>query len=561
MKFTTATKALGTFPVILAALALNVAASTLYVDPYSTRVVPPYADWSTAARTIQDAVDASAVGDEIVVMNGVYQTGGRIVDGAMSNRVAVTKAVTVRSVNGSGVTIIKGYQAPGTTNGDSAVRCVWLADGATLLGFTLTNGATRMAGDLDMEQSGGGAYCASASATLSDCVLVGNSAQSNAGGAAFGRLQNCALISNTAGYGGGGAFSATLNDCALTGNSASVGGGVCSCYATNCTLTNNWAFWGSEHVGYGGGSCLGSLTKCTLVGNSAPAGGGGSCEGVLINCTLANNWAGSQGGGAFYGTLMNCAVINNSAFWTGGVFGATLNNCTLVGNYASEYGGMTDCTANNTVAYYNTASDFSNWGGGSCNFCCTTPLPPNGVGNFTKAPLFMDQTGGNLRLQGGSPCINAGNNAYAPGGTDLDGRARIVGDTVDTGAYESQGAGMSEFIGWLEQYRLPADGTADTVDSDRDGMNNWQEWRAGTDPTNAVSVLQMLAPSNDPSGIAVTWQSVTNRTYYLQGSADLAAQPAFLTLQTNIIGHAGTTSFTDTNAVGSSPFFYRVGVQ
>ena len=53
--------------------------------------------------------------------------------------------------------------------------------------------------------------------------------------------------------------------------------------------------------------------------------------------------------------------------------------------------------------------------------------------------MFVDLAAGDLRLQMGSPCINAGNSAYVVGTTDLDGNPRIVGGTVDVGAYEWQG--------------------------------------------------------------------------------------------------------------------------
>jgi hypothetical protein len=33
-------------------------------------------------------------------------------------------------------------------------------------------------------------------------------------------------------------------------------------------------------------------------------------------------------------------------------------------------------------------------------------MPTNGVGNITNAPLFVDYTHGNLRLQSNSPCVN-----------------------------------------------------------------------------------------------------------------------------------------------------------
>ncbi len=92
-------------------------------------------------------------------------------------------------------------------------------------------------------------------------------------------------------------------------------------------------------------------------------------------------------------------------------------------------------------------------------------------------------------------------------------------------------------------------------------MNHWQDWIAGLDPTNPLSVLQMTSATNCGSNIVVTWQSVTNITYYLQRATNLGVQPAFLPLASNLVGQVGTTSYTDTNAPAPGPYFYRVGVQ
>jgi hypothetical protein len=537
-----------------------------YVSASNTAPVSPFTNWITAATNIQDAIDVANAGDFIVVSNGTYKTGGRAVYGTATNRVTVDKAVTVQSVNGPASTTIAGS----FIHGGAVLRCVYLTNGSVLSGFTLTNGGLYSLGDFQREQSGGGAWCEGNSAIISNCVFSGNTAVYGGGGAFQGTLLNCTLTNNTAPRGGG-AFSNTLINCTLIKNFAAnqnlnTGGGAFCCTLTNCLVVANQSSGGD-----GGGAYLSTLTSCVISNNLAGSGkGGGVCFGLVNNCLISSNRASISGGGAYGSALNNCLVAGNVAGGGGGGSGGgaslgTLNNCTVVGNTATAGGGGTETsTLNNCIVYYNTAGFSSlgdNYNGTNLNYCCTAPLPATGLDCITNEPGFVDLANGDFHLQTNSPCINSGNNSYVTNSTDFDGNTRIVSGLVDIGAYEFQPLGSIISYAWLQQYGLTNNGSADYADTDNDGMNNWKEWLCGTDPTNDLSLLQMLSPSNGISGMTITWQSVTDRTYCLQRSVNLVAQPVFATIQSNIVGQAGSTSYLDTTAIGGGPFYYRVGVQ
>jgi len=116
-------------------------AQTNYVSLHGAHIAP-FTSWATAATNIQDAVDVAQDGDLVLVSNGLYNSGSRVTPNAhLHSRVVITNAITVQSLNGPDVTVIVGAADPETgARGSNAVRGVCIGSGASMFGFTVSNG-------------------------------------------------------------------------------------------------------------------------------------------------------------------------------------------------------------------------------------------------------------------------------------------------------------------------------------------------------------------------------------------------------------------------------------
>ena len=441
----------------------KISADTHYVSHLGTGAVPPYTNWATATPIIQNAVDVATSGDTVLVANGVYDEGERVTPGyALSNRVVITKNITVRSASGPANTIILGAPTPGGGHGNDAIRCVYMEAG-TLEGFTVSNGWTRaISATWLYDDSGGGIFLANGS-VATNCVVTGNFAYYAGGGVACNpgcELVSSTIISNRADTdSGGGAIcyqGGVIRNSTFTGNSAPKYGGGAYCFyggvVSNCTFIANSCLNGGGAMLYHGGEAV----NCTFSSNTATYGGGVYCtSGGMVHRSIITGNKAAHGGGAYCwtgGTLKSCLITGmNVASKGAGVFcykGGNINNCTISGNNANSYGGGVFCYNGgfvlNSVIYYNAAIiDGANWHSDIAQVrfsqCCTTPTnsPCFGSGNLPDAPLFKDQGAGNYHLTKASPCIDVGFfQSWMTSAMDLDGNPRIHNGKVDIGAYE-----------------------------------------------------------------------------------------------------------------------------
>jgi C1A family cysteine protease len=418
--------------------------------------------------SIQAAINAAAAPAGVVVADGTY-TG-------LSNRDLDFggKNILVRSEHGPELCIIdcqSGGRGFYFHNGESPQ--------ARVEGFTIRNG--RASASSPAGAYGGGIFCGSNSnPTISDCRIVD-------GRATFG--------------GGIYSYDShpTINDCILTGNATDTGygygGGV---YCENGSATNiaRSIFAGNTASYAGGGIAFykgtQKITDCLLVGNMGTSFGGGcffsTTALTMSNCTIGGNLA-SYGGG-FYdtagtATVTQCAMWNDSGengpeLGLNGAACGTVSYSDIAGGQASAYlgyGCLLEWGAGNinydplfaqaTMRAWTADATYSASTGATTLTDATAGWAPNELaGKFVKVnsaqsiqALVLSNTAttmsvlGNFaslgpagtgyrvsdyRLDGASPCIDAGNTAFVPdvGELDIDGEARVMGCGVDIGADE-----------------------------------------------------------------------------------------------------------------------------
>ncbi|MCB0212487.1 MAG: right-handed parallel beta-helix repeat-containing protein [Anaerolineae bacterium] len=353
---------------------------------------------------------------------------------------------------------------------------------------------------------GGGMYGASASPVLMHVTFDGNSAVFEGGGLYSTGPTNLTLTDatfsgNSATYGGGifhGGGSPTLTNVIFSGNSATNGGGMAT-FSGSPTLTN--VIFSGNSATYGGGMFTltdnnATLTNVIFSGNSATDGGGllttGSNNLTLTNATISGNAALRYGGGMLSQNGSN-PQIRNSILWNNGSSGV------YIGNDLGQPASVPVFSA--SIVQGSGGSTAWNPTFGDAGYYYNVSTATDGGGNLDVDPLFVGSS--DLHLGSGSPAINAGDNSFLPVGvtTDLDGNPRIVGGTVDMGAYESQEIPLANPT--LTTTATDASG-ASTLVSDSATISE------GSNPTGSITFkLYGPSPTPDCTNLVFTSSPVT----------------------------------------------------
>lgn len=198
-------------------------------------------------ESIQEAIDAAADGDRILVAPGEY------LESINFNG----KAITVLSEEGPARTVIKGGASPEKGTGSVVTFESGEGEKSVLDGFSITHGSGGYIKGLkrinflggstrDMGTYGGGILCTGSSPVINNCVIKGNFADKGGGIAcwiASPRISNCIISGNRSSSSGGGFYLGNseprIIHSTISGNLAGESGGGLFCYWSGPVVFNS----------------------------------------------------------------------------------------------------------------------------------------------------------------------------------------------------------------------------------------------------------------------------------------------------------------------------------
>lgn len=141
---------------------------------------------------------------------------------------------------------------------------------------------------------------------------------------------------------------------------------------------------------------------------------------------------------------------------------------------------------------------------------------------------------------------------YAYSSTTEDGLVSSVALT----SVSSLGDGISD--AWRNRYFYTALSTdsLSNADPDGDGVPNWQEYLAGTNPNDRASAFKLSSTVVNPdTGVTIRFMTVVGKQYVVESSAAIGAP--WVAVGGTVTGTGGEVTVTD-NSAGAGSKFYRI---